>query len=97
MVILMQKVADQALNLLDIDVKGFDNMDRKLLHAVIDKFSGGPVGVDSISAAVGEEKGTIEDVLEPYLIQQGFLVRTPRGRVATDHAYKHFGIVKENN
>lgn len=85
-------MATQALDLLDVDVHGFDMMDRKLLLAVIDKFDGGPVGVDSIAAAIGEERGTIEDVLEPYLIQQGFLMRTPRGRVATRHAYQHFGL-----
>ena len=67
-------------------------MDRKLLLAVIERFDGGPVGVDSIAAAIGEEKGTIEDVLEPYLIQQGFLMRTPRGRIATARAYQHFGL-----
>ncbi len=87
-------IADQALNLLDIDIQGFDVMDRKLLLAVINKFGGGPVGIDSLAAAIGEEKGTIEDVVEPFLIQQGFLMRTPRGRIATDLAYRHFGVVK---
>lgn len=87
-------VADQALNLLNIDPQGFDIMDFKLLKAIIDKFSGGPVGIDSLAAAIGEEKGTLEDVIEPYLIQQGFLMRTPRGRVATDLTYKHFGVIK---
>jgi holliday junction DNA helicase RuvB len=85
-------VAKHALDLLDVDSHGFDVMDRKLLMTVIDKFSGGPVGIDNIAAAIGEERGTIEDVLEPYLIQQGFMMRTPRGRVATAHAYQHFGL-----
>jgi len=85
-------VADLALAMLKVDNNGFDVMDRKLLSAVIHKFDGGPVGVDSLAAAIGEERGTIEDVLEPYLIQQGFLMRTPRGRVATQAAYQHFGL-----
>ncbi len=85
-------VADQALGMLKVDNNGFDSMDRRLLSAVINKFDGGPVGVDSLAAAIGEERGTIEDVLEPYLIQQGFLMRTPRGRVATRAAYLHFGL-----
>ncbi|MEA3278241.1 MAG: Holliday junction branch migration DNA helicase RuvB [Pseudomonadota bacterium] len=85
-------VANRALTMLKVDAQGFDHMDRRLLHAVIDKFDGGPVGVESLAAAVGEERGTIEDVLEPYLIQQGFLMRTPRGRVATQAAYLHFGF-----
>ena len=84
--------ADAALNLLKVDASGFDAMDRRLLMAMIDKFSGGPVGIDSLAAAVGEERDTIEDVYEPYLIQQGFMMRTPRGRVATDRAYQHFGM-----
>lgn len=87
-----QTIADQALNLLDVDNQGFDVMDRKLLTTIIDKFSGGPVGLDNIAAAIGEERDTIEDILEPYLIQQGFLMRTPRGRMATRHAYLHFGL-----
>ena len=87
-----KELADKALNLLDVDHKGFDMMDRKLLLAVIDKFDGGPVGIESIAAAIGEERGTIEDVLEPFLIQQGFIMRTPRGRVATRHAYEHFDL-----
>jgi len=86
------EVADQALCMLKVDNSGFDLMDRKLLSAVIKKFDGGPVGVDSLAAAIGEERGTIEDVLEPFLIQQGFLMRTPRGRVATKAAYLHFGM-----
>jgi Holliday junction DNA helicase RuvB len=85
-------VADRALSMIDVDRSGFDYMDRKLLEAVIHKFDGGPVGVDNLAAAIGEERGTIEDVLEPYLIQQGFLMRTPRGRVATRTAYVHFGL-----
>jgi Holliday junction DNA helicase RuvB len=86
------EMAQQALSMLDVDALGFDVMDRKLLLAVIERFNGGPVGVDSIAAAIGEEKGTIEDVLEPFLIQQGFLMRTPRGRMATARAYQHFGL-----
>jgi len=85
-------VADAALRMLDVDKLGFDLMDRKLLEAVLFKFGGGPVGVDNLAAAIGEERDTIEDVLEPFLIQQGFLQRTPRGRVATPSAYQHFGI-----
>jgi len=85
-------VAREALDLLDVDRHGFDVMDRKLLLAIIEKFDGGPVGVDSLAAAIGEERGTIEDVLEPFLIQQGFLKRTARGRMATHTAYRHFGL-----
>ena len=85
-------VADAALKMLDVDVLGFDVMDRKLLLAVIEKFSGGPVGLDNLAAAISEESDTIEDVLEPFLIQQGYLQRTPRGRVATLAAYRHFGL-----
>jgi Holliday junction DNA helicase RuvB len=85
-------IAQQALNLLEVDDRGFDMMDRKLLLAVLEKFQGGPVGLDSLAAAIGEERGTIEDVLEPYLIQQGFLHRTSRGRVATRLAYEHFDL-----
>lgn len=86
------EIAQKALEMLEVDQHGFDLMDRKLLLAVIERFNGGPVGVDSIAAAIGEEKGTIEDVLEPFLIQQGFLMRTPRGRMATPMAYQHFGL-----
>lgn len=86
------EIAAQALDMLDVDRQGFDYMDRKLLHAVLDKFMGGPVGLDNLATAIGEEKETIEDVIEPYLIQQGFLQRTPRGRVATPRAYLHFGF-----
>lgn len=85
-------IAAQALDMLNVDAEGFDYMDRKLLLAVIDKFFGGPVGLDNLAAAIGEERETIEDVLEPYLIQQGFLQRTPRGRMATVRAWNHFGI-----
>lgn len=85
-------IAKYALELLDIDHHGFDSMDRKLLLSIIEKFDGGPVGLDSLAAAIGEERGTIEDVLEPYLIQEGFLMRTPRGRMATKNAYLHFGL-----
>ena len=87
-----QQSAERALDLLDVDVKGFDQMDRRLLLSMIEKFDGGPVGVDNLAAAIGEERGTIEDVVEPYLIQQGYMMRTPRGRVVTQHAYLHFGL-----
>ena len=85
-------VAENAMNVLQVDPHGFDAMDRRLLRTIIDKFDGGPVGVDSLAAAIGEERGTIEDMLEPYLIQQGFMMRTARGRVATRNAYLHFGL-----
>lgn len=85
------RIADAALAMLNVDDQGFDHMDRRLLLAVIDRFDGGPVGLDNLAAAIGEERGTIEDVLEPFLIQQGYLMRTPRGRVATRIAYEHFG------
>jgi len=88
-----QAVANAALTMLDVDSIGLDIMDRKLLLSVIEKFDGGPVGIDNLAAAISEERDTIEDVLEPYLIQQGFLKRTPRGRMATSLAYKHFGAV----
>jgi Holliday junction DNA helicase RuvB len=87
-----KQMADAALVMLDVDPVGFDVMDRKLLEAVLFKFNGGPVGLDNLAAAIGEERDTIEDVLEPYLIQQGFLQRTPRGRIATPVAYAHFGV-----
>ncbi|MGX5200959.1 Holliday junction branch migration DNA helicase RuvB [Aliikangiella sp. IMCC44632] len=86
------EISDLALNLLDVDHQGFDNMDRKLILAIIEKFDGGPVGIDSLAAAIGEERDTIDDVLEPFLIQQGFIHRTPRGRVATELAYQYFGF-----
>ena len=84
--------ASSALDMLSIDKNGFDHMDRRLLMTMIEKFEGGPVGIDSLAAAISEERDTIEDVLEPYLIQQGFIMRTPRGRVVTQYAYRHFGI-----
>jgi Holliday junction DNA helicase RuvB len=87
-----QAVAGAALDLLEVDPQGFDTLDRKFLLTIMEKFDGGPVGIDSIAAAVGEERGTLEDVIEPYLIQQGFLMRTARGRVATRTAYRHFGL-----
>ena len=87
-------VAKQALSMLDVDDAGSDYLDRKLLSAVIERFDGGPVGLDNLAAAIGEERDTIEDVLEPYLIQQGFLQRTPRGRIATSQTYRHFGLQK---
>ena len=86
------EIADAALNMLNVDRLGFDHMDRRLLLALIEKFDGGPVGVDSLAAAISEERGTIEDVLEPFLIQQGYIMRTPRGRMATRLAYLHFGL-----
>jgi Holliday junction DNA helicase RuvB len=86
------EVASAALDMLDVDKQGLDYMDRKLLTAIIDKFAGGPVGLDNVAAAIGEEKETIEDVIEPFLIQQGLLQRTPRGRIATQNAYLHFGF-----
>ena len=89
-------IADAALKMLDVDTVGFDLMDRKLLEAILFKFGGGPVGLDNVAAAIGEERDTIEDVLEPYLIQQGYLQRTPRGRIATTLAYEHFGVTPPN-
>jgi Holliday junction DNA helicase RuvB len=86
------EIADSALNMLNIDDQGFDHMDRRLLLAIIEKFDGGPVGLDNLAAAIGEERETIEDVIEPFLIQQGFLMRTPRGRIATRHAWQYFGL-----
>lgn len=87
-----EEVAGRALEMLDVDPNGFDQSDRRLLLTMMEKFEGGPVGLDNLAAAIGEERGTIEDVLEPYLIQQGFIMRTPRGRVATRNAYLHFGL-----
>ncbi|MGH7961250.1 MAG: Holliday junction DNA helicase RuvB C-terminal domain-containing protein, partial [Candidatus Binatia bacterium] len=89
-----REVAHEALTLLEVDARGFDKMDRAILLTIIEKFSGGPVGVETIAAAIGEEKNTIEDVYEPYLIQEGYLQRTPRGRLATVQAYAHFGIAR---
>jgi Holliday junction DNA helicase RuvB len=86
------EIADSALNMLNVDKNGFDHLDRRLLLTLMEKFDGGPAGVDSLAAAISEERGTIEDVLEPYLIQQGFLMRTSRGRIATRMAYEHFGL-----
>src|SRR5262252_7831093 len=94
--IVTREVADLALRMLDVDAVGFDVMDRKLLLAVLEKFGGGPVGLDNLAAAIGEERDTIEDVLEPYLIQQGYLQRTPRGRTCTVSAYLHFGLAQPN-
>ena len=88
-----QEMAHKALSMLDVDPRGFDVMDRKLLEAVVHRFDGGPVGVDNIAASIGEDAGTIEDVIEPYLIQQGYLQRTPRGRIATQAAYRHLGLI----
>ena len=85
-------IAERALDMLSVDQLGFDHLDRRLLLALIEKFDGGPVGVDSLAAAISEERGTIEDVLEPFLIQQGYMMRTPRGRMATRTAYLHFGL-----
>jgi Holliday junction DNA helicase RuvB len=85
-------IAISAMDMLQVDPSGFDAMDRRLLQTIIEKFDGGPVGVESLAAAVGEERGTIEDVIEPYLIQQGFMMRTARGRVATKNAYLHLGL-----
>ena len=90
--VITEAVAVSAMDMLDVDPNGFDAMDRHLLQTIIDKFDGGPVGVDSLATALGEERGTIEDVVEPYLIQQGFMMRTARGRVATRNAYLHFGL-----
>ena len=87
-----QRVADAALDLLEVDAQGFDTLDRKLLSIIIERFDGGPVGIDSLAAALGEERGTLEDVVEPFLIQQGFLVRTARGRTVTRATYLHFGL-----
>lgn len=91
-----EEIADRALNMLNVDQQGFDHMDRRMLLAMLEKFGGGPVGVDSLAAAISEERDTIEDVLEPYLIQQGFVMRTPRGRVLTDLAYQYFGVDRTN-
>src|SRR5690606_26412411 len=88
-----EEIAHKALAMLDVDPQGFDVMDRKLLEAVVHRFDGGPVGLDNIAASIGEDAGTIEDVIEPYLIQQGYLQRTPRGRIATKAAYEHLGLV----
>lgn len=88
-----QSIASSAMDLLNVDTKGFDQIDRKFLLAIIEKFDGGPVGIDNIASSLGEERDTLEDVIEPYLIQEGFLQRTQRGRIATSRAYEHLGIV----
>lgn len=95
--VITAEIADQALNMLNVDTRGLDSMDRKLMRAILEKFDGGPVGVDNLGAAIGEETGTIEDVIEPYLIQQGLLMRTPRGRIATSGAYAHFGLTPSSS
>ena len=95
--IISLKEARAALELLEVDNKGFDKVDNKILEAIIDNFNGGPVGIETLSYFIGEELGTIEDVYEPYLLQKGFIVRTPRGRIATDKAYKHLGRVNNKN
>jgi Holliday junction DNA helicase RuvB len=95
--VITKAMADAALAMLDVDPSGFDVMDRKLLEAILHKFDGGPVGIDNLAAAIGEERDTIEDVLEPYLIQQGYLQRTSRGRIATRLAYEHFGLTPPSN
>ncbi|MDH5423693.1 MAG: Holliday junction branch migration DNA helicase RuvB [Gammaproteobacteria bacterium] len=95
--IVTAEVASNALDMINVDKHGFDHMDQKLMLTIIEKFDGGPVGVENLAAAIGEEKDTIEDVLEPYLIQQGFLMRTPRGRMATGNAYAHFGLKRPAN
>ena len=95
--VITKAMADAALAMLDVDPSGFDVMDRKLLEAILHKFDGGPVGIDNLAAAIGEERDTIEDVLEPYLIQQGYLQRTSRGRIATRLAYEHFGLAPPSN
>ena len=89
-----EEVAAFALDLLEVDKLGLDTNDRNILYTIIEKFNGGPVGLDTLAAAIGEDSGTIEDVYEPYLVKNGFINRTPKGRVATDFAYHHFGIAK---
>jgi len=91
--LISQGVADRALRMLEVDALGLDVMDRKLLQAIIERFAGGPVGIDNLAAAIGEERDTLEDVIEPFLIQQGLLQRTPRGRIASAEAYRHFGVI----
>jgi Holliday junction DNA helicase RuvB len=90
------EIAQYALTALNVDSEGLDEMDNKILRAIIEKFKGGPVGISTIATAIGEETGTIEEVYEPYLIQEGFLMRTPRGREATEAAYRHFGILPQH-
>lgn len=90
--VITQPIAAQALDMLEVDTLGLDKMDRRMMSLMIEKFAGGPVGIDSLATALGEERGTIEDVIEPFLVQHGFLMRTPRGRIATPHAYQHLGL-----
>jgi Holliday junction DNA helicase RuvB len=92
--VITKEVAEYALKALDVDEHGLDDMDKRILLTIIEKYNGGPVGIGTIAVAVGEEEGTIEEVYEPYLIQEGFIKRTPRGRVATELAYRHFGYIK---
>ena len=92
--VITYEVADFALNLLEVDTFGLDQNDRNILLTIIDKFAGGPVGLDTLAASIGEDAGTIEDVYEPYLVKNNFIVRTPKGRIATDFAYEHFGRTK---
>ena len=95
--VVTSNIADMALNMLNVDAAGFDHMDRRVMLAIIEKFDGGPVGIDSIAAAISEERDTLEDVIEPYLIQQGYLLRTQRGRIVTRRAYEHFGLKEPKN
>ena len=90
-------VADQALKMLDVDEQGFDRMDRKILRTIIEMYDGGPIGIETLAAVVSEEKDTLEDVYEPYLIQEGYLKKTPRGRMATRRAYEHLGLMVRNS
>jgi Holliday junction DNA helicase RuvB len=90
--IISKSIAEAALDMLSVDNQGFDHLDRRFLLALIEKFEGGPVGIDSLAAALSEERGTLEDVIEPYLIQQGLIIRTPRGRIVTPAGYRHFGL-----
>ena len=94
--VVTQQVANDALIMLNVDPKGFDQVDHKFLRCIIEKFDGGPVGLDSLAASIGEERGTIEDVIEPFLLQEGFIARTPRGRIATRLTYEHFGFKPKN-
>ena len=95
--VITQTTADAALKMLDVDSAGLDVMDKKLLEAILYRFNGGPVGLDNLAASIGEAKDTIEDIIEPYLIQQGYLQRTPRGRIASAMTYQHFGVVPPAN
>jgi Holliday junction DNA helicase RuvB len=93
--VITKEIADFALDLLEVDKLGLDNTDREILFTMINKFDGGPVGIDTIATTIGEDSGTIEEVYEPYLVQTGLILRTPRGRVVSDVAYKHFGLQQE--